>query len=67
MMLPINLYTEWFWKIDLKNLLHFLGLRCDSHAQYETRVFADALLALIEPIVPVTVEAWNDYHDYRGV
>lgn len=66
MILPVNLYTEWYWKIDLKNLLHFLALRCDAHAQYETRVFADALLNLIKPIVPVTIEAWDDYHDYRG-
>ena len=53
-------------KIDVKNLLHFLALRCDSHAQYETRVFADAILDLIKPIIPITVEAWDDYHDYRG-
>lgn len=66
MILPVNLYTEWYWKIDLKNLFHFLALRCDAHAQYETRVFADALLELIKPIVPVAVEAWDDYHDYRG-
>lgn len=66
MILPVNLYTEWYWKIDLKNLFHFLALRCDAHAQYETRVFADALLELIKPIVPTAVEAWDDYHDYRG-
>lgn len=66
MLLPVNLYTEWYWKIDLHNLLHFLALRCDSHAQYEIRVFADAILSLIEPIVPLAIEAWNDYHDHRG-
>ena len=66
MVLPVNLYTEWYWKIDLKNLLHFLCLRCDPHAQYETRVFADAILELITPIVPLTIEAWNDYQEYRG-
>jgi len=64
--LPINLYTEWYWKIDLHNLLHFLALRCDSHAQYEIRVFADAMLDLIRPIVPVSIEAWEDYNDHRG-
>ncbi len=64
--LPLNLYTEWYWKIDLHNLLHFLGLRCDSHAQWEIRVFADAMLALISPLVPLAVEAWNDYHPMRG-
>jgi thymidylate synthase (FAD) len=66
MILPVNLYTEWYWKIDLHNLFHFLGLRCDKHAQWEIRVFADAMLSLIEPIVPWAVEAWNDYHDHRG-
>jgi thymidylate synthase (FAD) len=66
MMLPASLYTEWYWKIDLHNLFHFLALRCDAHAQYEIRVFADAMLKLIEPIVPFAVEAWNDYHPMRG-
>lgn len=66
MALPVNLYTEWYWKIDLHNLLHFLGLRCDSHAQYEIRVFADAMLDLIRPIVPVAIDAWEDYHHMRG-
>ena len=64
--LPLSTYTEWYWKIDLHNLLHFLALRCDSHAQYEIRVFAEAMLKLITPIVPLTVEAWNDYHPMRG-
>lgn len=66
MILPVNLYTEWYWKIDLHNLLHFLSLRCDAHAQFEIRVFADAMLELISPLVPFTVEAWNDYHFRRG-
>ena len=66
MILPVNNYTEWYWKCDLHNILHFLALRCDSHAQYEIRVFADAMLKLIEPIVPFAVEAWNDYHPMRG-
>lgn len=65
MLLPVNLYTEWYWKIDLHNLFHFLALRCDAHAQQEIRVFADAILNLITPIVPVAVEAWNDYHPMR--
>jgi len=59
--LPVNMYTEWYWKCDLHNLLHFLSLRLDSHAQKEIRDYAHAMLALIEPIVPVTVEAWHDY------
>lgn len=66
MILPVNNYTEWYWKIDLHNLLHFLALRCDSHAQYEIRVFADAMLSLIKPIVPWAIEAWDDYHPMRG-
>ncbi len=59
--LPQSLYTEWYWKIDLHNLLHFLSLRIDPHAQKEIRVYAQAMLDLIEPIVPVTVEAFRDY------
>lgn len=66
MILPVNIYTKWYWKIDLHNLFHFLALRCDSHAQKEIRVFADAILELITPIVPWCVEAWNDYHHMRG-
>lgn len=65
MILPVNLYTEWYWKIDLHNLFHFLALRCDSHAQKEIRVFADAILELINQVVPIAVEAWNDYHPMR--
>ncbi len=65
MILPLNLYTEWYWKIDLHNLFHFLSLRCDAHAQWEIRVFADAMLELISPLVPFSVEAWNDYHFRR--
>ena len=64
--LPLSTYTEWYWKIDLKNLLHFLDLRCDSHAQKEIQVYADAILELIKPIVPWTIEAWEDYSSYRG-
>ena len=64
--LPVNIYTEWYWKIDLKNLLDFLALRCDSHAQYEIRVYAEAMLELIRPLAPWTIEAWEDYHPMRG-
>jgi len=66
MLLPQNLYTTWYWKIDCHNLLHFLKLRCDAHAQYETRVYADAMLNLIKPLIPYTIEAWNDFDPYRG-
>ena len=59
--LPVNVYTEWYWKCDLHNVLRFLSLRLDAHAQLEIREFAAAMLALIEPLVPLTVEAWRDY------
>ena len=59
--LPVNMYTEWYWKCDLHNLLHFLALRMDGHAQYEIREFATAMFRLIEKIVPVTAQAWKDY------
>ncbi len=59
--LPQNLYTEWYWKCDLHNVMHFLALRLDDHAQYEIRAFAQAMQALIEPIVPVAMEAFRDY------
>ena len=60
--LPVNVYTEWYWKIDLHNLLHFLSLRMDAHAQQEIRDFANAMFALVRPIVPVAAEAFLDYH-----
>jgi thymidylate synthase (FAD) len=59
--LPLSNYTEWYWKIDLHNLMHFLRLRLDHHAQYEIRIFAEAIMEIIEPIVPMTVEAFKDY------
>lgn len=65
MVLPLNLYTEWYWKQNLHNLLHLLSLRADAHAQKEIRVYADAILEIITPLVPWTIEAWNDYHPMR--
>lgn len=59
--LPVSGYTEWYWKCDLHNIMHFLSLRMDSHAQQEIRVFADAMYELIEPICPVAMEAFRDY------
>lgn len=59
--LPVSLYTEWYWKCDLHNILRFLSLRMDVHAQEEIRVFAKAMHDLIDPIVPITMEAWRDY------
>ncbi|GDX82969.1 flavin-dependent thymidylate synthase [Deltaproteobacteria bacterium] len=60
--LPVNYYTEWYWKIDLHNLLHFLALRLDPHAQYEIRVFAEAMASFVKDWVPV---AWEAFEDYR--
>ena len=60
--LPVSVYTEWYWKIDLHNLLHFLSLRMDAHAQQEIRDYATAMYELIKPIVPVAAEAFMDYH-----
>lgn len=59
--LPLSVYTEWYWKIDAHNLFHFLSLRMDKHAQQEIRDYADAMFALIEPIIPVACEAFLDY------
>jgi thymidylate synthase (FAD) len=59
--LPVSVYTEWYWKCNLHNLLHFLSLRMDEHAQQEIRDYATAMYALIKPIVPITAEAFEDY------
>ncbi|EFA77844.1 thymidylate synthase [Heterostelium album PN500] len=59
--LPVSVYTEWYWKIDLHNLFHFLRLRMDSHSQKEIRDYANTIFALIRPIVPVACEAFIDY------
>lgn len=59
--LPVNVYTQFYWKIDLHNLLHFLRLRVDEHAQYEIRVFAQAILDLVKEWVPITYQAFMDY------
>ncbi|WP_024516966.1 FAD-dependent thymidylate synthase [Bradyrhizobium sp. Tv2a-2] len=58
--LPLATYSHMFWKCDLHNLLHFLNLRTHEHAQYEIRVFAEAILKLIRPMVPVCVAAWEE-------
>jgi len=59
--LPLSLYTEWYWKIDLHNLFHFLRLRMDPHAQYEIRVYGEAIAEIAKKIVPVAWEAFEDY------
>ena len=62
MNLSLNYYTQWYWKIDLHNLLHFLSLRMDHHAQYEIRVYADVIAEMVEAWVP---HAWEAFSDYR--
>lgn len=64
MNLPLSCYTQWYWKIDLHNLLHFLHLRADSHAQYEIRVYADAMLDIVKKWVPHCYEAFIKHHKF---
>jgi thymidylate synthase (FAD) len=61
MNLPANIYTQWYWKVDLHNLFHFLRLRADSHAQYEIRVYADAICEVVKDWVPAAYGAFEDY------
>ncbi|ARO14975.1 thymidylate synthase (FAD) [Ketogulonicigenium robustum] len=61
MNLPANIYTQWYWKVDLHNLLHFLRLRADAHAQYEIRVYADAICQIVKDWVPLAYKAFEDY------
>lgn len=59
--LPLNIYTQWYWKSDLHNLLHFLALRGDPHAQFEIRAYAEAILQTVKRWVPITHEAFEEY------
>ncbi len=61
MNLPLNVYTQWYWKTDLHNLMHFLSLRAASHAQYEIRAYADVMMTLMEKWVPTAARAFRDY------
>ncbi|MDO5613405.1 MAG: FAD-dependent thymidylate synthase [Paracoccus sp. (in: a-proteobacteria)] len=61
MNLPANIYTQWYWKVDLQNLLHFLRLRADAHAQYEIRAYADAMCKIVADWVPYAFGAFRDY------
>ncbi len=61
MNLPLNVYTQWYWKIDLHNLLHFLSLRADPHTQYEIRAYAEAMLETLRRWVPATYDAFDSY------
>lgn len=59
--LPVGMYTEWYWRMDLNNLLKFLRLRLHPHAQYEIRVYAEAIMQIIKELFPVTYGAFTDY------
>ncbi|MBN8872343.1 MAG: FAD-dependent thymidylate synthase [Rhodospirillales bacterium] len=61
MNLTLNTYTQWYWKADLHNLFHFLSLRADAHAQYEIRVYAEAMMQTVEAWVPLAAAAFRDY------
>jgi thymidylate synthase (FAD) len=61
MNLTLNTYTQWYWKCDLHNLFHFLSLRADAHAQYEIRVYAEAMLETVRAWVPASFEAFQDF------
>ncbi|MEM1372963.1 MAG: FAD-dependent thymidylate synthase [Pseudomonadota bacterium] len=61
MNLPTNIYTQWYWKVDLHNLFHFLRLRADPHAQYEIRVYAEEMCRLVKAWVPLAYGAFEDY------
>jgi len=62
--LPVSIYTEWYWNQNLHNMLHLLSLRMDSHAQYEIRVYADALYEIVKAIAPICCEAFEEYRFY---
>jgi thymidylate synthase (FAD) len=59
--LPLSTYTQWYWKIDLHNLLHFLTLRVDSHAQWEIQQFGKVMAGMLKRVAPIAYEAWIDY------
>jgi thymidylate synthase (FAD) len=61
MVLPANTYTQWYWKVDLHNLMHFLSLRADPHAQYEIRVYAEAMIEMLRRWVPITHDAFIEH------
>jgi thymidylate synthase (FAD) len=61
MNLSLNFYTQWYWKTDLHNLLHFLSLRADPHAQYEIRAYADTMLETVKRWTPTAYAAFLEY------
>jgi thymidylate synthase (FAD) len=62
MALPTNIYTQWYWKVDVHNLMHFLQLRADPHAQLEIRKYADVILNILQGWMPITYQAFMDYN-----
>lgn len=66
MILPVNLYTQFYWKQNLHNMLHLLALRMDHHAQYEIRVYANAMYEIVKHLAPWTIEAFDNYHPLRN-
>ena len=61
MNLTLNFYTQWYWKIDLLNLFHFLSLRADDHAQYEIRAYAEVMIETVKRWVPLAADAFAQY------
>jgi thymidylate synthase (FAD) len=59
--LPLSTYTQWYWKVDLHNLLHFLKLRVDTHAQWEIQEFGRVMAGMLKRVAPLSYEAWIDY------
>src|SRR5690606_15732409 len=59
--LPLSTYTQWYWKIDLHNLMHFLRLRVDAHAQWEIQAYGRVMAGMLKRIAPLSYEAWIDY------
>jgi thymidylate synthase (FAD) len=66
MNLNLSYYTQWYWKINLHNLMHFLSLRADSHAQYEIRVYADVMMDLLKKWMPLSYEAFVEHRMNGG-
>ncbi len=64
--LPLSTYTQWYWKIDLHNLLHFLTLRVDSHAQWEIQEYGQVMAGIVKRVAPMSYEAWIDYQVAGG-
>lgn len=66
MNLTMNYYTQWYWKIDLHNLMHFLMLRADAHAQYEIRAYADVMIDILQKWCPLAYDAFMEYRVHGG-